>query len=190
MALVTQLPMAIPAGRLMQSDHFPKFTPEQTIPEISATLRQAPFALPVLNTDGTLYGLVSRTELLNTPRRRVVLVDHFEQHQAPEGIMDAEVLEVVDHHRVGTLETPLPIRVDCRPVGSTATILACKFNELGVRPSPAQAKLLLGAMIADTLLLTSPTTTDTDRHHAPLLARRARVDLAAFGREVLVRNDE
>ena len=67
--------------------------------------------------DGTLYGVLSRTEILNAPRRRVVLVDHFEQHQAPEGIADAEILEIVDHHRVGTLETTQPIRVDCRPVG-------------------------------------------------------------------------
>jgi manganese-dependent inorganic pyrophosphatase len=80
--------------------------------------------------------------------------------------------------------------VDCRPVGSTATIIACKFTEHGKRPSPAQAKLLLGAIVADTLLLTSPTTTEIDHQQAGLLARRAKVDLKKFGREVLVRNDE
>ena len=190
MALVTQLPMAIPAARLMQSDNFPKLTPDQTINEAQAALRQAQFALPVLNADGTLHGVLSRTEILNAPRRRVVLVDHFEQHQTPEGIADAEILEIVDHHRVGTLETTLPIRVDCRPVGSTATIIACKFAEHGKKPSPAQAKLLLGAIVADTLLLTSPTTTEVDRQQAAALARRAKVDLKKFGREVLIRNDE
>lgn len=190
LALVTQLPMAIPAARLMQTDNFPKLTPEQTVLEAHTALRQAQFALPVLNSDGTLYGVLSRTEVLNAPRRRVVLVDHFEQHQAPEGIADAEIVEIVDHHRVGTLETAQPIRVDCRPVGSTATIIACKFAELGRKPSPAQALLLLGAMIADTLLLTSPTTTETDRQQAAALARRAGVDLKNFGREVLIRSDE
>ena len=190
MALATQLPMAIPATRLMQSENFPKLTPDQTIHEAQAALRQAQFALPVMNPDGTLFGVLSRTEVINFPRGRVVLVDHFEQHQAPEGIADVDIVEIVDHHRVGTLETALPIRVDCRPVGSTSTIIACKFSEHGKKPSRAQAKLLLGAMVADTLLLTSPTTTETDRQQATALARRAKVDLKKFGREVLIRNDE
>ena len=190
MALVTQLPMAVPATRLMQVDNFPKLTPDQTIHEAQAALRQAQFALPVMNPDGTLFGVLSRTEIMSFPRGRVVLVDHFEQHQAPEGIADVDIVEIVDHHRVGTLETALPIRVDCRPVGSTATIIACKFEEQGKRPSAAQAKLLLGAIVADTLLLTSPTTTEVDRRQAATLARLARVDLKKFGREVLVRNDE
>ena len=190
MALVTQLPMAVPAARLMQTENFPRLTPDQTIHEAQAALRQAQFALPVMNPDGTLFGVLSRTEVINFPRGRVVLVDHFEQHQAPEGIADVDIIEIVDHHRVGTLETTLPIRVDCRPVGSTSTIIACKFAEHGKRPSPAQAKLLLGAIVADTLLLTSPTTTEVDRQQAAALARRAKVDLKKFGREVLVRNDE
>ena len=190
MALATQLPLAIPAVRLMQSEKFPKLTPDQTIHEAQAALRQAQFALPVMNPDGTLFGVLSRTEVINFPRGRVVLVDHFEQHQAPEGIADVDIVEIVDHHRVGTLETAVPIRVDCRPVGSTATIIACKFSEHGKRPSPAQAKLLLGAIVADTLLLTSPTTTEIDRQQAAVLARRAKVDLKRFGREVLIRNDE
>ena len=190
MALVTQLPMAVPAARLMQAENFPKLTPDQTSHEAQAALRQAQFALPVMNPDGTLFGVLSRTEIMSFPRGRVVLVDHFEQHQAPEGIADVDIVEIVDHHRVGTLETALPIRVDCRPVGSTATIIACKFAEHGKKPSSAQAKLLLGAIVADTLLLTSPTTTEIDRQQAAALARRAQVDLKKFGREVLIRNDE
>ena len=190
MALVTQLPMAVPAARLMQTENFPRLTPDQTIHEAQAALRQAQFALPVMNPDGTLFGVLSRTEIMSFPRGRVVLVDHFEQHQAPEGLADVDIIEIVDHHRVGTLETTLPIRVDCRPVGSTSTIIACKFAEHGKRPLPAQAKLLLGAIVADTLLLTSPTTTEVDRQQAVALARRAKVDLKKFGREMLVRNDE
>ena len=190
MALVTKLPMAIPATRLMQTNGFPKLTVEQTVHEAKAALRQSQSALPVLNPDGTLHGVLSRTEILNAPRRRVVLVDHFEQHQAPEGIAEAEIVEIVDHHRVGTLETQQPIRVDCRPFGSTATIIACKFAEQGKKPSPKQARLLLGAIVADTLLLTSPTTTDVDHRQAADLARIARVKLQSFGREVLLRNDE
>lgn len=190
MALVTQLPMAIPAKHLMQTGNFPKLSPDLMVLDARAALRKVKFALPVVHDDGTLYGVLSRSDVMNAPQRRVVLVDHFEQHQAAEGIADAEILEIVDHHRVGTLETTTPIRVDCRPVGSTATIISCKFAELGRKPNPAQACLLLGAIIADTLLLTSPTTTDTDRQQAASLARRACVDLHGFGREVLVQNDE
>ncbi len=190
MALATQLPMAIPATRLMESEGFPKLSPDQLLHEVQGALRQSQFALPVMNPDGTLFGLLSRTEVLHYPRGKVVLVDHFEQHQAPPGIAEMDVIEVVDHHRVGTLETALPIRVDCRPYGSTATIIACKFAENGKRPSPAQAKLLLGAIVADTLLLTSPTTTEVDHRQAAALARIAKVKLQVFGREVLVRNDE
>ncbi len=190
MALATQLPMAIPATRLMQSEGFPKLTPDQPLEEVQGALRQAQFALPVMNPDGSLFGVLSRTEVMNFPRGRVVLVDHFEQHQAPAGIADVDIIEIVDHHRVGTLETALPIRVDCRPVGSTATIIACKFAENDKRPTLAQAKLLLGAIVADTLLLTSPTTTEVDHQQAAVLAKLAKVELKEFGREVLVRNDE
>ncbi|MCF7763750.1 MAG: CBS domain-containing protein [Verrucomicrobia bacterium] len=189
MALISEFSLAIPVTRLM-SEEFPRLTPDQTLREAEAALRENRFALPVVNPDGTLFGVVSRADLLNAPRRRVVLVDHFEQHQAPEGLGNAHLVEIVDHHRVGTLETRTPIRVDCRPVGSTATIIACKFDENRRRPSSAQARLLLGAVIADTLLLTSPTTTDVDRRQAAQLARRARVPLQEFGRDVLALNDE
>jgi manganese-dependent inorganic pyrophosphatase len=82
-----------------------------------------------------------------------------------------------------------PARVDCRPLGSTASILALRFAEAGLVPDAAEAKLLLGALVADTLLLTSPTTTETDRELAARLATLAAVELAGFGREVLARND-
>lgn len=190
MALATQLPMAIPASRVMQMEGCPRLTPEQTLDDVCDALRQSQFALPVMNPDGTLYGVLSRSDVMNAPRGRVVLVDHFEQHQAPAGLADMDIVEIVDHHRVGTLETTEPIRVDCRPVGSTATIIACKFAENGKRPSRSQAKLLLGAIIADTLLLTSPTTTVMDHKQATALARIARVTLKNFGREVLMRSDE
>lgn len=186
MALCSQLSLCVPVGNAMATSH-EFLTPEQTLNDIYTEVSHTSYPLPVVNRDGTLAGLVSRTELLDAPKPKVILVDHFESHQAAPGIEDAEI---VDHHRVGTLETHSPIRVDCRPLGSTATIIACKFNEAGHTPSAGQARLLLGAMISDTLLLTSPTTTETDRVLAQQLAEGAGVDLEDFGREVLVRNDE
>lgn len=116
-------------------------------------------------------------------------MDHFERTQTVRGWETAEIVQIIDHHRVGGLETVEPARVDCRPLGSTASILALRFEEAGLEPDAAEAKLLLGALVADTLLLTSPTTTPTDRVLATRLASLAGVDLASFGREVLARND-
>jgi manganese-dependent inorganic pyrophosphatase len=189
MALVSQLTLCIPARNAMATDH-PRLTPDQPLHDVRVEIAHAPYPLPVVTEENVFQGLVGRTDLLAAPKPKVVLVDHFETHQAAPGIDEAEIVEIVDHHRVGTLETHAPIRVDCRPLGSTATIIACKFDENGLRPYQAQARLLLGAMISDTLLLTSPTTTAIDRQQAVALARRARVDLREFGREVLVRNDE
>lgn len=189
LALASQLSMCIPVANAMATEH-PFLTPDQSLQDIHGRVSHTNYALPVVGGTGELVGLVSRSDLLDAPRPRVILVDHFEKHQAAPGIDDCDIVEIIDHHRVGTLETHAPIRVDCRPVGSTATIIACKFGEAGLRPSRAQARLLLGAMISDTLLLTSPTTTDVDRGQARQLARRAGVDLKEFGREVLVRNDE
>jgi len=189
MALSSQLSLCVPVENAMATS-YAFLTPDQILNEVRDEISHASYPLPVVRPDGTLEGVVSRAELLNAPRPRVILVDHFESHQAAPGIEEAEIIEIVDHHRVGTIETHSPIRVDCRPVGSTATIIACKFNEAGQAPGAAQARLLLGAMISDTLLLTSPTTTETDRVLARQLARQAGVELDEFGREVLVRNDE
>jgi manganese-dependent inorganic pyrophosphatase len=189
LALASQLSMCIPVVNAMATE-FPVLTPDQSLKEIHGQVSHTNYSLPVVGEGGRLIGLISRSDLLDAARPRVILVDHFETHQAAPGIEDCEVVEIVDHHRVGSLETHSPIRVDCRPVGSTATIIACKFEEAGLAPSKAEARLLLGAMVSDTLLLTSPTTTDTDRLWARQLAKRAGVDLRQFGRDVLVRNDE
>lgn len=189
MALASQLAMAIPARKVMTQE-FPRLSAEQPLEEVRQLVAETPYGLPVVSPDGKLEGVLSRASLLNSPRQRLILVDHFERHQAGEGIGRADILEIVDHHRVGTIETPVPIRVDCRPVGSTATIITSKFNEQGLQPDRRQAVLLLGALLADTLLLTSPTTTDTDRAHARQLAKRARLNLQEFGRDLLARNDQ
>lgn len=188
LALVSELPRAIPCGRVM---HLSCTTVSSgtRLEELRPLFLRTPHALPVVAADGTLCGMVSRREALQPPRPRVILVDHFERSQTVRGCEACEVVEIIDHHRVGSFETLEPARVDCRPVGSTATILALRFEEAGLEPTPEEALLLLGALIADTLLLTSPTTTDVDRRLAPKLAARAAVELQTFGREVLAQND-
>lgn len=188
MALITTLPRAIPVGRVMTTT-VPTAGPDDLLEDLRSLFVRTPHALPVLDADGKLTGMVSRREALQPPRRGLVLVDHFERTQTVRGWEDAEILQIIDHHRVGGLETVEPARVDCRPLGSTASILALRYAEAGLELDAAEAKLLLGALVADTLLLTSPTTTPTDRELAPKLAERAGVALVDFGREVLARND-
>ena len=188
MALVTNLPRAIPVGRVMTTS-VATAAPEDLLEDLRSLFVRTPHALPVVDEDRKLVGMISRREALQPPRRGLVLVDHFERTQTVRGWEDAEILQIIDHHRVGGLETVEPARVDCRPLGSTASILTLRFAEAGLEPDAAEAKLLLGALVADTLLLTSPTTTPTDRELAQKLAALAGVELAGFGREVLARND-
>lgn len=188
MALITQLPRAIPVGRVM-STQVPSASPDDLLEDLRSLFVRTPHALPVVDAERMVRGMISRREALQPPRRGLVLVDHFERTQTVRGWEEAEIVQIIDHHRVGGLETIEPARVDCRPLGSTASILALRFAEAGLEPDKAEAKLLLGALVADTLLLTSPTTTATDRELAPRLASAAGVVLADFGREVLAHND-
>lgn len=163
--------------------------PDDLLEDLRSLFVRTPHALPVVDVEGRLIGMISRREALQPPRRGLVLVDHFERTQTVRGWEDAEILQIIDHHRVGGLETVEPARVDCRPLGSTSSILALRFKEAGMEPDTAEAKLMLGALVADTLLLTSPTTTTVDRELAPWLAKLAGVELKVFGREALSHND-
>jgi manganese-dependent inorganic pyrophosphatase len=112
------------------------------------------------------------------------------QRPAPvKGLNEAEIIEIIDHHRIGNLETKAPITVDCRPLGITATIVAQRFRVLQISPTTNQATLLLGGIISDTLALTSPTTTDIDRSIAGELADIASLDLNIFSMQVLIQAD-
>ena len=189
MGLIAQLPMAIPVSVIM-SREFPTVSPGQSLDDVRDLVTRSPHALPVVDESGKLVGTLSKANLLGEQKRLLILVDHFERNQSVPGVERAEILEIIDHHRVGNMETFQPVRVDCRPIGSTASILAAQFSEAGLRPSPGEALLLLGALVSDTLLLTSPTATPGDTALAKRLARRARVGLQEFGREVLRQNDE
>ncbi|NTW28330.1 MAG: putative manganese-dependent inorganic diphosphatase [Coriobacteriia bacterium] len=135
--------------------------------------------------DGRVVGILTRTDVARGTRRRVVLVDHNEVAQSALGIEDATVVEIVDHHRVGDIQSASPILFLNMPVGSTATIVAARFRELGVEIPAAIAGILLSAILTDTVLLKSPTTTDTDRRIATELASTVGVDPIEFGMELL-----
>jgi manganese-dependent inorganic pyrophosphatase len=147
---------------------------------LASTLRQA----IVLDDDGRATGILTRTDLARTPRRRVILVDHNESSQAVSGIAEAEVVEVVDHHRIGDIQTATPIPFINLPLGSTASIVASEYQRHDIAFEPDYAALLLSALLTDTVLLKSPTTTARDHELAALLARAADLEIETFGREL------
>jgi manganese-dependent inorganic pyrophosphatase len=138
----------------------------------------------VVDEEGRLEGILTRSNLARGFRRRVILLDHNELSQSALGVEDATVVEIVDHHRVGDVQTAAPILFLNLPVGSTATIVAERYRDLGVAPPDGMAGVLLSAVLTDTVLLKSPTTTSTDREVAHRLAAQLEVDPVAFGLEM------
>jgi manganese-dependent inorganic pyrophosphatase len=138
----------------------------------------------VVDEDGHAAGILTRTDIARGRRRRVVLVDHNEAAQSAIGIEDAQVVEIVDHHRVGDIQTAGPILFLNLPVGSTATIVATRFRNLGVDIPVPIAGVLLAALLTDTVLLKSPTTSDLDREIAAELSTAIGVDALDFGMEL------
>ncbi len=131
-----------------------------------------------------LQGVITRINFISANRLRVVMVDHNEVGQAVDGIEEADVVEILDHHRLGARTTSLPITFINRVVGSTCTIIADLYRTSGATPTAAHAGLMLSAMLSDTLILRSPTTTHLDRDISGWLAGLARVDVEAHGGEM------
>jgi manganese-dependent inorganic pyrophosphatase len=129
-------------------------------------------------------GLVTRSDLLSPTPRRVILVDHAEHAQSVPGIEQAEILEILDHHHIGSIETKIPVTATFDPVGSTATLVIERFRQNGMEPTPSTATALLGAILSDTVILNSPTTTERDRHVVEYLERVLELDAIEFGREM------
>lgn len=144
---------------------------------MASALREA----VVLDDDGFAIGILTRSDVAVRPKRKVVLVDHNETRQAVNGIEEADVVEVVDHHRIGDVMTVNPIMFLNLPVGSTATIVAMEYAKHGVDMPPAIAATLLSAVLTDTVILKSPTTTDIDREQVKRLAEIAGVDPMEYG---------
>ena len=161
----------------------PTSTLVSSLPAMVHDTHQALFPV-VSEENGELFGVFSKSDLIDPPLQRLVLVDHNEFSQAVTGADEADIIEVIDHHRLsGNLVSREPIRFINEPVGSTSTIVARAFRQQGLAPSTPVAICLCGGMISDTLNLTSPTTTQTDREILVWLAELAGVDLDAFTRE-------
>lgn len=135
---------------------------------------------PVLDENGDYVGMISRRNLLSMQKKRVILVDHNEKTQAVDGIAGAEILEIIDHHRLGSLETMSPVFFRNQPLGSTSSIIWSMYQEKGIEVDPKIAGLLCAAIISDTLMFRSPTCTQYDREAAQTLAQIAGIDIETF----------
>jgi manganese-dependent inorganic pyrophosphatase len=177
--------MAAPIEHFMVRENLMTFnvnTPIEEARKIMASVRHRYF--PILDKEGHYCGVISRRNLLNMHRKKVILVDHNEKSQAVEGLEEAQILEVIDHHRIGTLETSGPVYFRNEPVGCTATILYTMFGENKVEIPQKIAGLLLSAILSDTLMFHSPTCTIVDKAAAKDLAAIAGEDIEAYGRKM------
>lgn len=139
---------------------------------------------PVLDENGDYVGMISRRNLLSMQKKQFVLVDHNEKTQAVDNIEDAEILEIIDHHRIGSLETISPVYFRNQPLGCTSTIIYQMFGERGVEVPKDIAGLLMAAILSDTLMFRSPTCTQQDIRAAEELAKIANVDMEVFAKSM------
>lgn len=174
----------VPIRRIMHQDPV-CFKPMDLLSDIKGTMESTSYRnYPVLE-NGRLVGLVSSDQLMVPERERVILVDHNERAQAVEGIEEAKILEIIDHHRIGGVQTSGPIYMHSEPVGCTATIVANMHWHRDVDMPSSIAGLLLSAIISDTVLFKSPTCTPYDKKTAERLAEIAGVDLQSYGMDML-----
>ena len=176
---------SIPVRYIMKTDNLVTFHTEDFTDDIQdVMIKHRHRAFPVIDKKGKCVGTISRRNFLDMHRKKVVLVDHNEKDQAVDNIEKADILEIIDHHKLGTLQTMQPINFRNQPVGCTATIIYQMYQENGVEIDSTTAALLCSAIISDTLLFKSPTCTPVDTKAARKLAKIAGVDIEEFAMEM------
>ena len=176
---------SIPVRYIMKTENLVTFNTEDFTDDIqNEMIKHRHRAFPVINKKGKCIGTISRRNFLDMHKKKVALVDHNEKDQAVDNIEKAEIVEIIDHHKLGSLETMTPISFRNQPVGCTATILYEMYGEQKLEISPTIAGLLCAAIISDTLMFRSPTCTLSDKMAAGALALIAGIDIEKFAREM------
>jgi manganese-dependent inorganic pyrophosphatase len=176
--------LSVPCWEIMSENPL-TVDPDDLVSEITGQVMEVHYRAAIaVDEDKIPIGVVTRTDLLNPKPRRVLLVDHAEIGQSVKGVEKSEVVEILDHHHVGDIETASPIPATFDPVGSTATLIVERFKTAGLRPEESTAKMLLAAILSDTVILNSPTTTDRDREVVKVLEEFLDLDAEEFGREM------
>jgi manganese-dependent inorganic pyrophosphatase len=179
---VRLLNLSIPVSHIMRRDVITA-SPDDVLDQLRNKLAQQR-TIPVLDEEERVVGVVSRSDLINPVRHGVYLVDHNERSQTVDGLDEAELLGIIDHHRIADIQSAAPILFRNEIVGSTSTIIAGLYDEAGIAVPRPIAGILLGGLISDTVLFRSPTSTPRDRRVAAELAERAQVDPEELGRQL------
>ncbi|AWB31197.1 putative manganese-dependent inorganic diphosphatase [Clostridium botulinum] len=180
--LITQ---SIPVSYIMTSSDIISFKLSDFIEDIKEVMLKTRFrSYPVVDQNNKIVGTISRYHLISPKKKKVILVDHNEIGQSVPGLEEAEIMEIIDHHRIGGVNTASPIFFRNQPVGSTSTIIANMFFENNITPSKEIAGLLASAIISDTLLFKSPTSTELDKTILDKLAKIAEIDPKSYSVEM------
>ena len=176
---------SIPVKHFMSKGPLVTFNMNDYVDEIKEKMTKNKFRdFPILDRHGRFRGFISRRRFLNVKKKQVILVDHNEKSQAVDGIEEADIVEIIDHHRLGNIETMGPVFFRNQPVGCTATIVTQMYEEAGVEMPAAIAGLLCCAIISDTLLFRSPTCTAVDEKTAKKLSKLAKINMEAISMEM------
>lgn len=176
---------SIPIRRICHTTNLVCFHLDDYVDDVRESMLKSRYrCYPILDENERVVGTLSRYHLIRPRRKRVVLVDHNERAQSVPGLDQAEILEIIDHHRLADIQTGNPIYFRNEPVGSTTTIIAGMYQEKGLMPSEKLAGLMASAIVSDTVMFKSPTCTDRDRSMAERMARIANVSLKELGQQI------
>ena len=174
-----------PIGRICRTEDLTCFHLEDRVDDVrEVVLKHREHCYPILDEQERVAGVLTRYHLLRPRRKRVVLVDHNEASQSVPGLEEAEIMEIIDHHRLADIQTTNPIYVRNEPVGSTNTIIASMFQDRGLMPSAKMAGMMAAAILSDTVMFKSPTCTIRDIRTAERMARIANISLEELGKEI------
>lgn len=172
---------SVPIGYIMTTENLIKFEIDDYIEDIKDKMLKTRYrSYPIIDSNNVIKGLISRYHLISYKNKKVILLDHNEKSQTVSGIEESEILEIIDHHRLGDIQTTKPISFKNEPLGSTSTIVANTYFDSGIRPSKNIAGILCAAIISDTLKFKSPTCTYTDQTTAEKLAEMAGINIDEF----------
>jgi manganese-dependent inorganic pyrophosphatase len=179
------VPLSVPVGYVMTTEKLVSFRLDDTIDDVKEVMLDTRFrSYPVLDSENRVIGNISRYNLIAPNKKKLILVDHNEKGQSVNGRDDAEIMEIIDHHRVSEISTVNPVYFRCEPVGCTATIVTNMYSENGLEPTKEIAGLLCSAIISDTLLFKSPTSTAADKAAVEKLAGIAGIDPVIYAKEM------
>ncbi len=176
---------AIPVARICRTENLECFHLDDFVDDVREGMLQSRYrCYPILDENERVVGTLSRYHLIRPRRKRVVLVDHNEAAQSVPGLEQAEIVEIIDHHRLADIQTGNPIYFRNEPVGSTTTIIAGMYQERGLMPSEKLAGIMAAAIVSDTVMFKSPTCTKRDRNMAERMARIANISLDELGQRI------